>query len=74
MAKKKLSAIFGIALLFMLSSCDNNEDSPGDHPPPAPNKVIPINFTGPTTTINLSDLYNNDIYLVKVNTSGSIPI
>jgi hypothetical protein len=33
--------------------------------------VIKVTFAGPTKTVNINGLSNNEIYLVKVNTTGS---
>jgi hypothetical protein len=37
-----------------------------------PNSVQRVLFSGPSETVTLNGLSNNDIYLVKVNTSGNI--
>jgi len=60
---------FSILICILLSACDIDEN------PSYPiltnsTMVTEVNFTGSTQNVTLMDLYNNNIFLVKINTSA----
>jgi len=63
---------FVIVIWFLLSSCEERETVPVLPVSKNNTRVTEVNFYGPTQTITLRNLYKNNIFLVKVNTSAYI--
>ena len=68
-----LRAILGVSLTFgmALVSCDNSPES-NDGRLSYDEAVKKVIFSGNTAAVDFENLYHNDIYLVKVNTSDLI--
>jgi hypothetical protein len=65
--------VIAAVITFTWAACDNDSGNvPGTSGEPDIQGVSRVDFSGPTETVTLADLKDNDIYLVKVNTSGYI--
>ena len=70
---RRFGIIALIPVLALLSCSQPDENPPAYTPPETDNEFVKkVSFSGPTATVNFSNLNNNDIFLVKVNTSDSV--